>query len=125
MHNRCLALGVILALVLLLTGCASDKPFREKQARAFRDRGERYLAENQTNTALEQFLKALEIYPEDPYLHYDLALTYDMNGLSDAHPVSNNTKTTITPIARHLLCALNLSSLPSCRLPPYSLTAES
>ena len=80
-HNRCLALGVILALVLLLTGCASDKPFREKQARAFRDRGERYLAENQTNTALEQFLKALEIYPEDPYLHYDLALTYDMKGM--------------------------------------------
>lgn len=75
------ALATIIALALLFTGCASDKPFREKEARAFRDRGERYLAENQTNTALEQFLKALEIYPEDPYLHYDLALTYDMKGM--------------------------------------------
>ena len=40
--------------------------------------GRDYLAANQTSKALEQFLKALEIYPEDPYLHYDLALTYDM-----------------------------------------------
>ena len=72
---------MIVALALLLTGCASDKAFREKQARVFRDRGERYLAENQTNAALEQFLKALEIYPEDPYLHYDLALAYDMKGM--------------------------------------------
>ena len=79
--NRCRALGVIVTLALLINGCASDKAFREKEARAFRDRGERYLAENQPGTALEQFLKALEIYPEDPYLHYDLALTYDMKGM--------------------------------------------
>jgi tetratricopeptide (TPR) repeat protein len=69
------------ALTLLLAGCATDKAFREKQARGFRDRGERFLANDQTSQALEQFLNALEIYPDDPYLHYDLALTYDMKGM--------------------------------------------
>jgi tetratricopeptide (TPR) repeat protein len=42
-----------------------------------------YLAANQNSKALEQFLKALEIYPDDPNLHYDLALTYDMKGALD------------------------------------------
>jgi tetratricopeptide (TPR) repeat protein len=70
-------------LVWLLSGCAADKAFREKQARGPRDRGEMYLAANQTSKALEQFLKALEIYPDDPNLHYDLALTYDMKGALD------------------------------------------
>jgi len=77
----CRALGVMAALTLLLAGCATDKAFREKQARGFRDRGERFLANDQTSQALEQFLNALEIYPDDPYLHYDLALTYDMKGM--------------------------------------------
>ena len=77
----CRALGVMAALALLLAGCATDKAFREKQARGFRERGARFLANDQTSQALEQFLNALEIYPDDPYLHYDLALTYDMKGM--------------------------------------------
>ena len=80
-QNRGRALGVLVALALLLSGCATDKALREKESRVYRDRGERYLANEQTSQALEQFLKALEIYPEDPYLHYDLALTYDMKGM--------------------------------------------
>jgi type IV pilus assembly protein PilF len=76
-------LGVILALALLLTGCATNKAFREKQARAFRDRGERYLGANQSSKALEQFLEALKIYPDDPYLHYDMAYAYDVKGMLD------------------------------------------
>ncbi len=82
-HNRCLALGVIVTLALLLAGCATNKAFREKQSRAFRDRGERYLGVNQPSKALEQFREALKIYPDDPHLHYDLALTYDMKGMLD------------------------------------------
>ena len=76
-------LGVILALALLLTGCATNKAFREKQARAFRDRGERYLGANQSSKALEQFFEALKIYPDDPYLHYDMAYAYDVKGMLD------------------------------------------
>ncbi|MEE9119931.1 MAG: tetratricopeptide repeat protein [Syntrophobacteria bacterium] len=77
------ALLLMLALALLVGGCASHKAYRQKQARASRNLGERYLANNQTSKALEQFLKALEIYPADPYLHYDLALVYDMKGALD------------------------------------------
>ena len=77
------ALVFLSALVWLLSACAADKAFREKQARGSRDRGEMYLAANQNSKALEQFLKALEIYPDDPNLHYDLALTYDMKGALD------------------------------------------
>jgi len=75
--------GLTLVLALFVTGCATDKAFRQKQSRAARDLGERYLARNDTSKALEQFLKALEINPDDPYLHYDLALTYDMKGVLD------------------------------------------
>jgi len=77
--------GLTLVLALFVTGCAADKDkaFRQKQSRAARDLGERYLARNDTSKALEQFLKALEINPDDPYLHYDLSLTYDMKGVLD------------------------------------------
>ena len=77
------ALVISLALAFLFSGCATDREFREKQARAFRDRGERYLGVNQPSKALEQFREALKIYPDDPHLHYDLALAYDMKGMLD------------------------------------------
>ena len=70
------ALFFLLALAWLVSGCATDKAFRKKQARAFRDRGERYLAANQTSKAMEHFFEALEIYPDDPILHYLLAIAY-------------------------------------------------
>jgi len=76
-------LGVILTVAFFLTGCAANKALRQKQGRASRDLGERYLARNQPSKALEHFLKALELIPDDPYLHYDLALTYDYKGALD------------------------------------------
>lgn len=82
-HNRCLALGVIVTLAFLVSGCATDKALKEKEARAYRDRGERYLGGNQPSKALEQFREALKIYPDDPHLHYDLALAYDYKGMLD------------------------------------------
>jgi Tfp pilus assembly protein PilF len=74
---------VSLVLAFIVTGCATDAAFRQKEAREARDLGERYLARDETGRALEQFYKALELYPDDPYLHYDLALTYDMKGARD------------------------------------------
>jgi len=72
-----------LAVALIVTGCATDRALRQRQARQARDLGERYLARDDTGRALEQFYKALEIDADDPYLHYDLALTYDMKGVLD------------------------------------------
>ena len=79
--HRLAYLSVVVAL--LVTGCATDKAFRQKQARKARDLGERYLARDDTGRALEQFYKALEMHPDDPYLHYDLALAYDRRGALD------------------------------------------
>jgi len=83
LQNRWRMVGLTLVLALVVTGCAADKAFRQRQSRASRDLGERYLARNDTSKALEQFLKALEMNPDDPYLQYDLALTYDMKGVLD------------------------------------------
>ena len=76
-------LGVTFIFAFFLAGCATNKAFRERQARAYRDRGGRYLGANQPSKALEQYLEALKIYPEDPILHYDLAYAYDMKGMLD------------------------------------------
>jgi type IV pilus assembly protein PilF len=76
--------GVILTLAFfLITGCAANKALTQKQGRASRDLGERFLARNQPSQALEQFLKAYELIPDDPYLQYDLALAYDYKGALD------------------------------------------
>jgi type IV pilus assembly protein PilF len=80
-QNRWRIVGLTLVLAFIVTGCATDKALRQRQSREARDLGERYLARNETSRALEQFIKALELYPADPYLHYDLALTYDMKGI--------------------------------------------
>ena len=73
----------LFTLAFLVSGCATDKAFKEREARAYRDRGERYLGANESTKALEQFREALKIYPDDPHLHYDLAYTYDMKGMLD------------------------------------------
>ena len=68
--------GLTLVVVFIVSGCAADRAYRERQERNARDLGERYYAANESSKALEQFLKALEFYPDDPFLHYDLALAY-------------------------------------------------
>ncbi len=82
-QNRWRMVGLTLVVALFVTGCATDKAFRQRQARAARDLGDRYLARNDTSKALEQYLKALEMNPDDPYLHYVLALTYDRKEVLD------------------------------------------
>ena len=75
-------LGLVLVIASLLTACATDaQKIREADnARAF---GERFLREGQTSRALQQFLKALELNPDDPHIHYDLAFTYYRKGILD------------------------------------------
>jgi type IV pilus assembly protein PilF len=67
---------LLLALAFLVGGCAGDLAQRKRQAESTRDMGERFLRQGQTSVALQQFLKALDEYPEDPYLHYDLGWAY-------------------------------------------------
>jgi tetratricopeptide (TPR) repeat protein len=76
-------LVLALALATLVTGCATDKALKKREADAMRDRGERFLQVNQPTMALKEFLAALELNPNDPYLHYDLAYAYDQKGILD------------------------------------------
>ncbi len=73
---------MLLALILLLAGCATSSQDLRK-SRDARDLGERLLRANDNTRALQQFLKALELNPDDPYLHYDLAYTYNAKGVLD------------------------------------------
>jgi type IV pilus biogenesis/stability protein PilW len=64
-----------------MTGCASDqKKLKKQRAEAIRDLGEAYMAQREYTRALREFLKAEEIYPDDPYLHNDLGVTYMAKG---------------------------------------------
>jgi tetratricopeptide (TPR) repeat protein len=73
----------MLSLITLVTGCAGDKAIKKRQSLTARQRGERFLGAGDTTRALQQYLKALELNPDDPYLHYDLALVYRQKGIPD------------------------------------------
>ncbi len=65
----------ILAL-LIISGCATHTKDQLKIAASTRSLGEAYLAQGNPIAALKEFTTAIKITPDDPYLHYDLGLTY-------------------------------------------------
>lgn len=65
----------ILAL-LVISGCAAHTKDQLKIAASTRALGEAYLAQGNPIAALKEFTSAEKITPDDPYLHYDLGLTY-------------------------------------------------
>ncbi|MDY0164656.1 tetratricopeptide repeat protein [Desulfobotulus sp.] len=70
---------ILLALVLTLTlfiGCAGHRTARMDEARAVRDLGEAYLMQGSYARALNEFLRAEQLNPKDPYLQNNLGLTY-------------------------------------------------
>ena len=71
-------LAMVVVFLAFMSGCATDSAFKKKQAQEARAMGERFLGANKPSVALQQFLRALEYDPDDPYLHYDTALAYDM-----------------------------------------------
>jgi Flp pilus assembly protein TadD len=74
---------LVLIFASFLSACATPDAQKIRQADNARAFGERFLREGQTSRALQQFLIALELNPDDPYLHYDLAYTYDRKGILD------------------------------------------
>ena len=81
-QRRWLVPCMLLTLALLLAGCATTAQDVKKSKNA-RDLGERFLRANDNTRALQQFLKALELNPDDPYLHFDLGYTYELKGMID------------------------------------------
>ncbi len=70
-----------LAILLSLGACASEKKMLKKQrSEALRDLGEAYLAQQEYTRALREFLKAENVYPDDPYLQNDLGVAFMAKG---------------------------------------------
>ncbi len=68
---------IILGVVAVCTmSCAANQHVKKKQGEAFRNLGEVYLNQGDYTAALKEFLKTESLYPDDPFLHYDLGLAY-------------------------------------------------
>ena len=68
-----------IALVFLAIGlfsCSANLELRKKQGEASKNLGGEYYKKGDYTSALRAFLKAEKLYSDDPYLHYDLGLTY-------------------------------------------------
>lgn len=73
----------IVVLISSVFACTSNLEVRRKQGEASRNLGEVYLQQGNYTAALREFLKAEELNPEDPFLHYGLGLTYRAKGKPD------------------------------------------
>ncbi len=76
MKIRLLHWPILAALIIGLTSCSANRELQKKQAEAKRNLGEGYYGKGDYSSALREFLEAKALYPDDPYLHYDLGLTY-------------------------------------------------
>ncbi len=75
-----------LLAVLLVSACAPTKTMTSedrKKGIVARNLGEAYLQEERYTAALGEFLKALELIPDDPILHNDLGLVYVAKGKTE------------------------------------------
>lgn len=70
----------ILMAFFLFTGCAADRTNGLEKARALENMGTSLVLQNRYRAALEQFMKAVKIDPENPELHHNLALVYQELG---------------------------------------------
>jgi tetratricopeptide (TPR) repeat protein len=75
--------GCLLALGCLLSCTTKNLADQKPIAEAARNLGEAYLREGKYPAALNEFLKAESLYPNDYYLQNDLGLTYYYMGKQD------------------------------------------
>ena len=68
--------AVMVILILGSVSCAANLEMQKKQAKASRNLGEAYYRQENYPEALGEFLKSETIYPGDPFLQYDMGLTY-------------------------------------------------
>jgi type IV pilus assembly protein PilF len=76
MKIRLLYGPLFVVLILGLMSCSANRELQKKQSKAKRNLGEGYYGKGDYSSALREFLEAEALYPDDPYLHYDLGLTY-------------------------------------------------
>jgi len=75
-------IGVVLAVVLLFAGCAMDYENKQKAKRHVDMATAQFHSGNYT-AALKELLEAEKLTPDDPQVHYYLALAYAGKGMND------------------------------------------
>jgi len=68
---------VFIILIIGMISCSSNLALRKKQAETKRGLGEAYYRKGDYTSALRELLNSEALYPDDPYLHYALGLTYN------------------------------------------------
>ncbi|MEW5909815.1 MAG: tetratricopeptide repeat protein [Thermodesulfobacteriota bacterium] len=76
MKKLCFCSIIFFQGILFFISCAGDLEMRKRQSIASRNLGEAYMMQGKHTAALQEFIKAQQSYPDDPYLHYDLGLVY-------------------------------------------------
>lgn len=78
MKKYLLFCSIFVYLVIFSVSCAKkpDEQKARKQAIAFRDLGQAYMAEGKDTSAFAQFKKAEALYPDDPHVHFNLGVFY-------------------------------------------------
>ena len=71
------------ALLLVISGCATTAASSASFGRQLQDMGEKYMAAGDTANALQYLTEAEQKRPDDPIIQYDLGLAYDQRGLPD------------------------------------------
>jgi type IV pilus assembly protein PilF len=75
MKKRRLFYTAFLVFLIHIISCATDREL-QKQEEAARLVGEAYMSQGDDTAALNELLKAEQIYSKDPHLHNDLGLVY-------------------------------------------------
>jgi type IV pilus assembly protein PilF len=76
MKTRMFVAARVLAALSLLVSCAADLETRRTRAGAIRKVGEAYMASRDYTSALGEFLKARDLFPDDHALLNDMGLVY-------------------------------------------------
>lgn len=75
-HQNLPHILAVLFAVTVFTSCAANLEKSKREGDALRNLGEAYLAEGNSTAALVELLKAEGLFPDDPFLQYDLGLAY-------------------------------------------------
>lgn len=82
MMRQWTGIGMVLAVLLLFAGCATDYENKQK-AKRHTDMATAQFHSGNYTAALKELLEAEKLTPDDPQVHYYLALAYVGKGMND------------------------------------------
>ncbi len=83
MNIRVRMLALFLAILMSAIACTATQEKQRKQATAYRELAEVYIAEERYTLALRELLKAEKLHPDSALIHNDLGLVYMLKDRMD------------------------------------------